>query len=243
VFAPVDREWLKERLSEGRSIESIAREVGKGASTVAYWVNKYGFVSQHAMRHASRGGVDEANLRELVERGLSIRQIAAELELSAATVRHWLTRYGLATDPLNYAKPSGEKPDAVLRECEVHGWTEYRPVGARGNYRCTRCLIESVSDRRRRVKALLVDEAGGACRLCGYAKYAGALQFHHLDPASKRFSLSLRGVTRAISVLREEARKCVLLCANCHAEVEAGVAAVPATRAVSRPALPKALGG
>jgi hypothetical protein len=38
--------------------------------------------------------------------------------------------------------------------------------------------------------------------------------------------LSRRGVTRALVEAREEARKCVLLCANCHAEVEAGVTAI-----------------
>jgi hypothetical protein len=31
-------------------------------------------------------------------------------------------------------------------------------------------------------------------------------------------------MTRSLAILREEARKCVLLCANCHAEVEAGFA-------------------
>jgi hypothetical protein len=30
-------------------------------------------------------------------------------------------------------------------------------------------------------------------------------------------------VTLGIARMREEARKCVLLCANCHAEVEAGL--------------------
>ena len=88
-------------------------------------------------------------------------------------------------------------------------------------------MSESVSERRRRVKALLVEEAGGACVLCGYATYSGALQFHHRDRATKSFGLSLRGVTRSIDLLREEAKKCVLLCANCHAEVEGGVAQIP----------------
>lgn len=32
------------------------------------------------------------------------------------------------------------------------------------------------------------------------------------------------GLTKSLESLREEARKCVLLCANCHSEVEWGVA-------------------
>jgi len=48
------------------------------------------------------------------------------------------------------------------------------------------------------------------------------MHFHHVDPSTKRFSLGSRGLARAIESLREEAAKCVLLCGNCHAEVEAG---------------------
>lgn len=41
--------------------------------------------------------------------------------------------------------------------------------------------------------------------------------------------LSSQGVAHGIATLREEARKCVLLCGNCHAEVENGVVTAPAT--------------
>ena len=54
-----------------------------------------------------------------------------------------------------------------------------------------------------------------------------ALEFHHLDPPTKRLALSANGIAYALDTLRNEASKCVLLCANCHAEVENGVAAVP----------------
>jgi hypothetical protein len=57
----------------------------------------------------------------------------------------------------------------------------------------------------------------------GWHPPSGRSQFHHLDPAQKAFALSVRGLVYSIDALREEARKCVLLCSNCHAEVEAGV--------------------
>ena len=57
---------------------------------------------------------------------------------------------------------------------------------------------------------------------CGYDKCPTALQFHHLEPAEKKFSISHEGVTRSFAKLKAEAAKCVLLCANCHAEVESG---------------------
>ena len=54
-----------------------------------------------------------------------------------------------------------------------------------------------------------------------------ALEFHHYEPGKKAFALSLRGITRSIAKLRQEARKCVLLCSNCHSEVEVGFTECP----------------
>jgi transposase len=223
----MDRETLATLLAEGRSIESIARETGKAASTVAYWVNKYGLNSQHAARHAPRGGIERDHLQGLVEEGLSIRQIAARCDVSATTVRHWLQRHELKTQPANYARRDEMKPDQILRECSSHGWGPFVRVGASGRYRCARCNTEAVSDRRRRLKEILVHEAGGCCVMCGFADYVGALHFHHRDPSTKAFEVSRQGITRSLDKLRQEARKCVLLCANCHAMVEAGLMVLP----------------
>jgi hypothetical protein len=55
-----------------------------------------------------------------------------------------------------------------------------------------------------------------------------ALHFHHLDPSVKRLAINAKGVAVALEKLRAEARKCVLLCSNCHAEVEDGIVSVPA---------------
>jgi 5-methylcytosine-specific restriction endonuclease McrA len=84
-----------------------------------------------------------------------------------------------------------------------------------------------VARRRRKLKTILVDEAGGRCCVCGYDRYVGALQFHHLDPKQKRLEISRNGVTLSLEALRAEAQKCVLVCSNCHAEIEGGITAVP----------------
>jgi hypothetical protein len=222
----MDANWLASRLADGRSIESIAREAGRSPSTVGYWVNKHGLASAHAPKHAARGGIERGRLQTLVEDGLSIREIAAELELSATTIRHWLAKYDLRTQPSRYVHGSS-KPASVVRECARHGWTTFVKNGRAGHLRCGRCNAEAVVARRQRVKRMLVEEFGGACRRCGFADYAGALQFHHVDPTIKAFQLGGRGLTRSLDALRSEARKCVLLCANCHAMVEAGVATLP----------------
>ena len=73
------------------------------------------------------------------------------------------------------------------------------------------------------MKRTLVEEAGGACALCGYDRAPEALAFHHLQRDDKSFGIGQAGSSRAIPASRAEAAKCVLLCANCHAEVEAGI--------------------
>jgi len=62
--------------------------------------------------------------------------------------------------------------------------------------------------------------------VCGYDRAILNLHFHHVDPSTKSFGVSMcRG--KSLARFREEAGKCVLLCANCHGEVESGVIASP----------------
>jgi Homeodomain-like domain len=221
----VDRGWLEEQLSAGRSIDSIAREVDRDPSTVSYWAHKYGLVSSHAERHAARGGIERNVLEDLVAEGLSIRRIADRLDLSYTTVRHWLRRYGLETNRakrLRTADIDGLEP---LLHCSTHGFVAH-VRGSDGFLRCRSCRSAAVVRRRARVRELLIAEAGGRCAVCEYDGHHGALQFHHVDPSTKAFTLR-DGDTRSLARMREEASKCVLLCANCHAEVEAGRARLP----------------
>src|SRR5689334_17739119 len=135
----MERQWLRDELERGRSIESIAREVEKHPSTVSYLVNKYGLASSRASRHSTRGPMDEAGLRVLIERGFSIREIASEYRRSASSIRHWIEKFGLRTEPRNYARRDGRKPAEIFRECRIHGWTTFRRVGDDGTYRCPQC--------------------------------------------------------------------------------------------------------
>jgi transposase len=222
----MERDWLEAQLQAGKSIESIAREVGKHPSTVAYWVGKHRLRSQHAERHAAKGAPAREALAALVEEGCTVQQMAERLGVGATTVRHWLRRYQLKTLRARQIAGETERQRVILRECRHHGFSEWVRSGTGGRYRCKRCRSERVSARRRRVKRVLVAEAGGRCVVCGYDRFPGALQFHHLDPAAKSFALSVQGVARSLASARTEAAKCVLICANCHAEVEGGVATI-----------------
>ena len=77
---------------------------------------------------------------------------------------------------------------------------------------------------------MLVAESGGCCAVCGYDRCAINLVFHHVDPTQKSFSLSSH-TTKSLASYRAEMEKCVLVCANCHGEIEAGLVPSPAPQA------------
>lgn len=67
------------------------------------------------------------------------------------------------------------------------------------------------------MKEKIVEMKGGCCERCGYNKSIWALQFHHLDPKEKEFQLFK--TCKDFNKLKIEAAKCMLVCANCHAEI------------------------
>jgi 5-methylcytosine-specific restriction endonuclease McrA len=85
-------------------------------------------------------------------------------------------------------------------------------------------LIKAVAKRRRKIKAMAIAYKGGSCQLCGYSKFQGALDLHHLNPKEKSFSIGAKGYTRPWERVRAELDKCILVCANCHREIESGIA-------------------
>lgn len=87
---------------------------------------------------------------------------------------------------------------------------------------------ERVKKWRKNTKNRLIQAMGGKCGICGYDRSNSALEFHHIDPLQKSFTLgSARGSIVNWGLLVEEAKKCVLLCSNCHREVHEGIAQLP----------------
>jgi hypothetical protein len=103
-------------------------------------------------------------------------------------------------------------------KCKWHLCTnESVPNGKYCGIKCKNKWTQTQHVKRK--KKMLVDYKGGKCEKCGYDKHQEVLTFHHIDPMEKEFQFSsnrARGKTKG--ELFAEADKCVLLCANCHAE-------------------------
>ena len=109
-----------------------------------------------------------------------------------------------------------------IKECKKHGITEF-VLRKDGHYRCKKCAVDAVKRRREKVKDLAVEYKGGECQCCGYKKYKGALEFHHIDSNEKDFGIGEKGYTRSFEKVKKEVDKCILVCSNCHKEIHAGL--------------------
>tara|TARA_R110002012_G_C11325039_1_gene576311 strand:+ start:109 stop:555 length:447 start_codon:yes stop_codon:yes gene_type:complete len=72
------------------------------------------------------------------------------------------------------------------------------------------------------MKARYIDESklGKPCHSCGEFHHPKAMDYHHLDEATKSFNLSQIKRTKTdevtIEMVIREIQKCILLCATCH---------------------------
>jgi len=94
-------------------------------------------------------------------------------------------------------------------------------------------LKKAVSNRRKKVRKMAIEEKGGKCELCGYSKCKQALEFHH-KIKNKEFGISARGYTRSWEKVKKEISKCILVCANCHREIHADQTQLPRESVVEK---------
>lgn len=74
-------------------------------------------------------------------------------------------------------------------------------------------IIQWFKELKLTLKCLLCSEDESAC-----------LDFHHLDPTSKEFDVSkMPGYGISKKSILKEISKCIVLCANCHRKLHAGI--------------------
>ena len=85
---------------------------------------------------------------------------------------------------------------------------------------CKKCHSQFMKDKYHEKRLEIQDlKTEQKCIKCGYSRCSEALHFHHIDETTKseniaRMIANSYGLERA----RFEIEKCVVLCANCHAE-------------------------
>jgi hypothetical protein len=149
--------------------------------------------------------IEKITLEQLLKQKLSGDKIAFKLGCSRSNVEYWERKYGLL--PAFGLRGSGRRaksPEQMAADM-------------------TRLAVA----HRRGLKARAIEYKGGRCALCGYDRCNAALEFHHVDRRTKAFGLSRKGIIRSWGSIKKEIDKCLLVCSNCHREVEAGARSIP----------------
>ncbi len=87
---------------------------------------------------------------------------------------------------------------------------------------CSECHQKVIKARRRKIKTFWVDKMGGCCQNCGFKKWLGPLQFHHIEWGwqnrieENTYPNIVLYRRYDAAKIREELDKCCLLCSVCH---------------------------
>lgn len=160
-------------------------------------------------------------INALVAKGLSIRKISTELKTSPTNIRYWLKKFNIKTIPRSEVSDYRYCPRCETEKLKTEFYN--RRNGKGNSVYCKPCTHTQTLERQRDFKQKCVDYKGGQCVCCGYKKTNNALEFHHLNPQEKDFSISSAKFTKFDNRIIEELNKCALVCRNCHAEIHAGV--------------------
>ncbi len=163
--------------------------------------------------------MEKEYLKSLVDKKMTTRQIATELNKSQTTVVYWLKKFELETfrTQTEFRICPKCREEKVLEEF----YNRRGRVGA--SVYCKSCTGEQTKDRQKDFKQKCIEYKGGSCRCCGYNKCNSALEFHHIDPNEKEFEIK-KSTSRSFNEsIKIELDKCILVCANCHREIHAGL--------------------
>lgn len=157
----------------------------------------------------------------MVAKGSSIREIANELKTSPTNVRYWLKKFNIKTIPRSEISDCKFCPRCETEKSRDEFYNRRNKKG--GSVYCKSCSNRQTIERQKRFKQQCIDYKGGKCVSCGYKKCNNVLEFHHLDPSKKEFSIAQSKLTSFNDKIKAELNNCALVCANCHREIHAGL--------------------
>jgi transposase len=215
-------------IDKGYTTKQISAETNISWSTTKYNLRKLGLETIHKIKPRP---ISKNQLDDFVKRNYSTYQIASELNRSQGSVKHWLKKYELKTNPAycirrNEIKKEIESGFKTCSKCKqikpLNKDNFYIRKSGAFHYWCRKCNDRISLEKQTERKRKCVEYKGGKCVICGYNRYLGSLDFHHLDPAKKDYNISnLR--TYSMEKLYKELDKCILVCKNCHCEIHGKV--------------------
>ena len=170
------------------------------------------------------------DIEESYKSGSTLKSISCRLNVSKATVSYYINLAGLS----RYSAPVEvtEELLKIMQEDYDKGMS-LRAIGKKYGiafYRLNKLKKPTpksnysiVKSGRQRMKETLIQYKGGKCELCGYHRCNSALEFHHIDPSQKDFTIAQKNNYKNIEELKKELNKCILVCANCHREIHSGL--------------------
>lgn len=171
---------------------------------------------------------------EMVKNGFTFKEIKKELGCSLSTISYHCKKNNIESlhidkklneYVINEIKKLYDETKSSLKVSRILGISKttvlkYIDIIQRVKLTDTE-LMKNRSNQvvywRQRAKIKLVEYKGGECERCGYKKCIDALDFHHRDPNEKDFTIG--GKSWSFDRLKNEADKCILVCANCHREI------------------------
>jgi len=164
------------------------------------------------------------------EERISIPKIAVQYGQAYDTVLHWFQIWNI---PRRGKGAFNRKyfDEDECQEAKRASWRKYRHKPGiqhevydkaarkwqKGNWQRYLGYCQISSKRRHTKVALFLQRVKRkfGCSRCGYRKCTAALDFHHRDPKTKIFAIGRR-LSESIKKLKDEIRKCDIICANCH---------------------------
>ena len=165
---------------------------------------------------------------KLRKEGKTYNEIAKEIGRAKGTISKYCTEAGLGGAPVrtadvvamnNYYSTHTKEETAKFFNVSKH-YVKKHSTKRFNNQTADekrKANVLAGKKRRHKIKNDSIEKLGGKCVKCGYSKCKNALDFHHIDPATKLFNMGIayRYPQKKIDL---ELNKCMLLCANCHRE-------------------------
>lgn len=180
---------------------------------------------------------------ELRKNGLNYNEISNKLKCSKSTVSYHCSKIpnnedikiqnGFRPKKEKIIKPTFEKKCLICGEIfltkrkeQTSCSKECRKVFRKKYLKNRNYEYENLINWRLDIKKKAVEYKGGKCVVCDYNKCLRSLDFHHLDPTQKEFSIS-KNKNRKFEDLKIELDKCILVCSNCHGEIHDNIIKMP----------------